>query len=110
MEPPEEKDVEVDEVTQAEIESAHPLVAARELRLNHVYVLHSERHRTVYFTLNYGGSRHLPHPVTLDTVRAHLFHGERVSAGLILIANPDGSFSDFKGTRITVRRYIGTDV
>lgn len=113
MDLPEDRDVEVVQVSQGEVESEHPLVTARELELNHVYVLHSETRRTFYMTMNYHGSRHMIHPFTLDAVVGHLFGGERANTGMhgvVMMANPDGSFSDFKGTRVTVRRYTGSDV
>lgn len=99
--------VEVVRTSLTEIEAEHPRVTSAELEIHRVYLLQSARNIS---TLNYMGRRHLLHPVTLDAVTTHHFHGPRAALDVFLVANPDGSFSDAVGTRITVRRYTGTDV
>jgi hypothetical protein len=85
---------------------AHLIVRASELELHRVYIVQSARH---IVTLNYMGSQWSLHPVTLDTVKTHHFHGPRVGLDVYLLANPDGSFADAEGTRLTVRRWTGAD-
>ena len=92
-------------LTLAEIE-AMPLVAAAQLERHRVYVVASARYVT---TLNYMGVTHAIHPLTLDTVTVHHFHGPRVGLDVFLAAVGDGQYTDAEGTRITVRRWTGED-
>jgi hypothetical protein len=91
--------------TPADLE-VHPIVRASELELHRVYVVQSARH---IVTLNYMGAAWTLHPVTLDTVKTHHFHGPPVGLDVYLVAKSDGSFSDAEGTRLTVRRWMGKD-
>ena len=97
--------VEVVRTTLAQIE-AMPIVTAAELEMHKVYVLQSARHIA---TLNYAGATLALNPVTLDTVCVHHFHGPRIPIDVFIHAQPDGSFADAVGTRITVRRWMGAD-
>jgi hypothetical protein len=98
--------VEIARATLEAIERDHPKVTAAELRLHRVYVIHSPKH---ICTLNYMGVRPVMHPVSLDVVEAHHFHGPRANLDVYLVAKPDGSFEDAAGTRLTVRLWTGED-
>lgn len=95
---------EVEAVPDIEI---YPRVTADDLELHRVYVVQGQRFVT---TLNYMGRRVLLHPVTLDAVLTHHFHGPRANLNVFLAAKDDGTFTDAVGTRIVVRRYTGADV
>lgn len=88
------------------VEREHPQVTAAELELHRVYVVQSAKNIA---TLNYMGKKPALHPVTLDTVLVHHFHGPRVHLDVYLAAQPDGTFTDATGTRLIVRRWTGPD-
>ena len=95
----------IEVVRTTEIEK-HPVVTAAELEKHRVYAIQSARYVT---TMNYMGATLAMHPVTLDTVKVHHFHGPRARLDVFLAAQPDGSFTDATGTRLTVRRWTGED-
>jgi hypothetical protein len=97
--------IEVVRTTFAEIET-HPIVTAADLEPHKVYVVQSARNIA---TLNYMGKGRSLHPVTFDLIATHHFHGPRAGLNVFLAAQPDGSFTDAEGTRITIRRWTGED-
>ena len=98
--------VEAVRTTLEELEATHPVVTASELELHKVYIIQSIRH---IVTLNYMGSGLAMHPITLDTMKIHHFHGPRAGLDVFIAACPDGSFTDASGTRLTVRKWMGDD-